>query len=1005
MSLAAIVSSSPCLDFEGQPDIEPMRTWYDDLHGTEGWRSWWIVPTSRRRRQIIRAKTSSARLPRVLVLDGLIKHLEGFARIQRPSIGNTGQLLRIARAWNEVHPNGSLSVGRVLQLQRIASEWRESGDPPPAPHPHAKFLRAYDRIIRNDQCLDRPAAIDALAKEIANANSPLAGLLRGKRILFDGFHRFSDRELALIEAIGQHAEVRLWLVGDAGQPYHANVASVLKRLGISAHHDQRKPVSPSLSAFGRSLFVEGATSAAPIECIAAPNIETECHAVAVRIKSLMRDWNNARLADIAVVIPDDAYLPLLKATFHAARIDYSPGAEVFALPESRPARVLLLALRLIRHGWQAETLFDFLRQPLIFRRLKKSHLLEWLRQRSSLGVARNDWKSWKAKWKELYQNHAQAIVVDDEQRDEPPEERRQRAERLAEELAQLVDSIDKVLAPIEKLEKELGKSSTNEPAELVAAIARLLEAIHASIWLSPKEHPQWTLIPEREWEIDQLAFNNLKDVLVELHETPIEDMPPGVDRRVDVELVLKLALAAETFQTSAEDDAGVQILRPRTIRGSRFRAIIAMGMVEGKVPRDVPDTRSNAEVDSPIKRLREEEQHEQEYLFAQIFESASERVILTRPLKDNDAPLMESPFLRRIRESLGDKAHVVPPTIIDLRQALLLTGRDELENENEAQRMLAVRNTWNKRQKDNELRIEDWALPLLALRYPMDRPFSATALEKYASCPFNHFAAKTLGLDELERDDAAMRWGSFLHDVLERFFKENSQSAAESVRDRFLKLLRKRWPDVAHTLDPHYMHDFEMALTDAFVTVNAFLSDNGFQQKEAEWERKTVAIPDGNGGSLLLHVKIDRIDCHSNGEMELICDFKTGGISSGAKLRDRLLTGRALQLPLYGYARQLETKVPVKHGLYVKLSRKVSATSPDKHGPFLVSVGDALKTGARTAIPFVPEEAGRIAVELAGKMRAGLIPLSIFDADHKDPACQAYCTARHACRHPKGYKV
>jgi hypothetical protein len=181
--------------------------------------------------------------------------------------------------------------------------------------------------------------------------------------------------------------------------------------------------------------------------------------------------------------------------------------------------------------------------------------------------------------------------------------------------------------------------------------------------------------------------------------------------------------------------------------------------------------------------------------------------------------------------------------------------------------------------------------------------------------------------------------------------------------------------------------------------------ENGFEQQEAEWERTTVAIPDGAGGSLLLHVKIDRIDRHANGEMELICDFKTGGISSGDKLRERIETGRALQLPLYGYAREIETGIKVKHGLYVKLSRKVTGT-PDKHGPFLVNVGDALPMHARVVkIAFDTGAARSVAIEKATQLRAGLIPLTTFDADHKDPACQAFCSARHACRHPKGYKV
>ncbi len=1004
MSLEAVLSSSPCLDFEGRPEGNPLSQWFDDLTGTNGWRTWWIVPTSRRRRQIVRRVNSAALLPRVLTFDGLMQQLQGFARDQRRVIGNIGQLLRVAIAWKKVHPHDLPTSGRIQQLKGIISEWIECGASPPIPHPHAAFVRAYTEIVENDGCLDRTAILKVLANEIHDKNSPLAGILHAKQFLFDGFHRFSEQELNLIQAMGQVANVRLWLVTAEGQPYHNNVARILERLNVEGKSDQRK--AGLLSQVGRSLFSTGTVEHAKVDLIPAPSMESECQAVAAKIKSLMRDWNNgSRLSDIAVVVPDDGYLPLLKNTFRAARIDYSPAAEMFSLAESRPARVLFLALRLFQRGWQAETLFDFLRQPLLFRRLKKNHLLEWLRQRSTLAVEKTDWKSWQEKWSELIAQHEKMALEDEEERGDEQEERSERVKHRTRELFELLDSIGKVLVPVEELERELSKKSAKDPTVLVAAISSLLESIRLSTWLSPAGLTDWTLIPPREWEIDQLAFNNLKDVLLELHETPVEDFPRDKDGRIDVELVLKLALAAENFQTSAEDDAGVQILKPRTIRGSKFRAVFAVGLVEGKVPRDVAENPVTALSDSLIARLRTEQMHEQEYLFAQLFESAQERLVLTWPTMENDSPLMESPFLRQVREKIGKtELHRVPPTIIDLRYAMLFVDQLERKNDHDAQRMIASRDIWKQRQAPEQLHIKEWARPLLALRYPKEKAFSATALEKYASCPFHHFASKTLGLDELERDDAAMRWGSFLHDVLDRFFKSSKPDDSTPPHDRFSELLRKEWPGIAATLDPYYFHDFEKALTEAFFAVSDYLAREGFDQVESEWEEKAIEIPMEDGVPLLLHVKIDRIDRHKGGDAELICDFKTGVVTSGARLRERIAAGRALQLPLYGYARQSKTGIRVTHGIYVKLSRKVEST-PDKHAPFIVHVGTSLTMPSRAVkIEFKPEEARERAIMLATEMRKGQIPLSEYPSDHKDPACQSYCTARHACRHPKGYK-
>lgn len=216
-------------------------------------------------------------------------------------------------------------------------------------------------------------------------------------------------------------------------------------------------------------------------------------------------------------------------------------------------------------------------------------------------------------------------------------------------------------------------------------------------------------------------------------------------------------------------------------------------------------------------------------------------------------------------------------------------------------------------------------------------------------------------------------------------------------------MLKKRWPDVAPTLDSTYLHDFEKALFDAYKAVSTFLEENGFVQIEAEWERKAVKITDGVGGSILLHVKIDRIDYRESDKVELICDFKTGLMTEGSKLLRKIEHGRALQLPLYGLARQIENPgVSVKHGIYVKLSRRVEGDR-SAYGPFIIEVGEIAPNKKRIKIPFDPEAAGTKAVALANNLQAGKIELTQFDLDDKDPACGSYCPARHACRQPKGY--
>ena len=1006
MPIEVVISPSPCLEFDAQPLPDSIRNWRSDLD----FRSWWIVPTSRRRRQIVHGGAKAATLlPRVLTFDGLLQHLAGFSSNHRPLIGNTGRLLRIARAWSDTHPAAILTPGRVLQLDRIASESRLSGEP--ARPFYDRFARSFEKTLVTDGLVDQPGWIKLLAGEIASADGTLAGMIaKTCSIIFDGFHRFNNSEWSLIEALGKCANVRLWLVGGAVIPKSVNVTKS-ERVDC--------PAPGPIAHLGRTLFAndEHVSGIVPLEIIEATTFATEVDAVVAKIKEWKRTNEGNRLADIAVVVPDDSYISSLHNALANAGVACTPAAESFALADSRPARVLTVALRLVRHGWQPTALFDYLRQPLIRKSLEKGHLLEHLRQFSPRTTDHRSSEDWNRYWKEGIARYETAPLDDEDERgrDRDPQRRRERAAELRE----LITSIGKVLELLRILEKELKGKDVGKPRKLAGAIAQLLDAVGMNRWLSPATRSDWDLVPAREWEIDQLAFNNLKDVLEELAEMPVTALPQDSDGTIDVELILQLALAAENFQTSAEDDAGVQIVKARTIRGLQFKVVIAVGLVEGKVPVEsadgLPDEEPNAAVDSltrlaATRRASEAERDsiEQQYLFAQLFESAREKLILTRPQKNGDTPLMESPFLRRVKASLGiEKCELLPATTVYPNRAILFADRLPAEQLKHVKKMSDAREFWNEsRQPDDKMHIRAWAMPLLALRYPLDKAFSATALERYASCPFQHFAAKTLGLDELERDDAAMRWGLLIHKVFEDFFDPNIPFDRATASPRFRQLLEDAWKKESSNLDATYKHDFDKVLGNAFISVCEHLHKAGFQQVAAEWDVENVRITDEQGRYILLFGQIDRVDRHTKANVEIICDFKTGKVSSGSKLLARISTGRSLQLPLYGLARQNQAGVKVTHGMYVMLSRKVKVNdSPEPIGPYLVHVGEEIKSNARTKIMFDPQAAGNLAVQLAHDIRDGRIPLTKFDAGHKDTACLAFCSSRHACRQPKGYNI
>ncbi len=525
MPIEAIVSSSPCLEFDKAPLPEPGTSWLADMRGPERSRCWWVVPTSRRKRQIVREHTG--RLPRTLTIENLIEHLAASSLNQRAFLGNTGRLLRIARAWSETHLGSPLNPGRVVQLDRIAAEWRESGEAPPADHPHVKFLTAFAKSLDKEGITDRPGWIETLAKEIEVGKGPLPQMVsRAKCIVFDGFHHFTGEELHLLDALAKHTTVRLWLVGEAGQSFHPNVQGVLDRFKIAIPPSVARSLAP-LPALGQSLFRTDASVAAgsPVEFYETAKATAEVEAVARRIKELHRSWGaGARLADIAVVVPDDSYISLLRSAFATAGIACTPAAETFALNESRPARLLLAALRLVRHQWPADALFDFLRQPLIYRKLEPRYRLDQLQKLSPKRARPTTWEAWKNAWSQAIARWEATRTDEENEREEDPEKRLQ----IAAELRSVVESIDAILKPIRQLEQEIKGETLSNPKKLTAAIGRLLDEVGLHDWLSPASRANWDLVPPREWEIDQQAFNNLKDVLAELAEAPAKDFAPDL---------------------------------------------------------------------------------------------------------------------------------------------------------------------------------------------------------------------------------------------------------------------------------------------------------------------------------------------------------------------------------------------------------------------------------------------------------------------------------------------
>ena len=215
------------------------------------------------------------------------------------------------------------------------------------------------------------------------------------------------------------------------------------------------------------------------------------------------------------------------------------------------------------------------------------------------------------------------------------------------------------------------------------------------------------------------------------------------------------------------------------------------------------------------------------------------------------------------------------------------------------------------------------------LLYGPDPAGSVTRLEKFAACPFAHFAA--YGLRLRERQEFAVSpadVGSVFHDALEQFSRRVSadkvytwQTLPDEVRDRWMEEACDR---ALRAGGREMFFDSERSAYTGVRIRRILLRTAWALQKQLQAgafvpDGYEVAFDDGSGtGSIRLSLpgasmriagRIDRIDVCAEGDdiFVKVLDYKSGGTALDATL---LYHGLQLQLPVYlGEALALEEKL------------------------------------------------------------------------------------------------
>lgn len=364
----------------------------------------------------------------------------------------------------------------------------------------------------------------------------------------------------------------------------------------------------------------------------------------------------------------------------------------------------------------------------------------------------------------------------------------------------------------------------------------------------------------------------------------------------------------------ADDDRRVVMLQLSGTQLRSFDAVLMVGADAEHLPSRINDVLFFA---NAVRRelglpTREQRQRQQLRDFAELLSSNAE-VVLSWQTRRNGEPNTVSNWIARLQ--LAMQRAGVPPLPVH-------------ESAPQLRRLQAA----------------PVAMPAPVAPHLLPQKLSASAWNLLAACPYQFFATRMLGLsvlDDLSELPEKRDYGEWLHTILKNFH--------EALRDRQIAnaerepLLRAISEEVFSRALEH-----SAAALGYYVrwqkAIPAYLA--WVEERQAEgWrflvgEERLEAAIEWEGGSILLHGIVDRIDEHESGERAVL-DYKTKDQGALAK---RLKEQEDHQLAFYGLLAQPQV-AHVAHAHYVGLE-----ASKDKIGHATAQRYDEWQTLLRAQI-------------------------------------------------------
>ncbi len=312
--------------------------------------------------------------------------------------------------------------------------------------------------------------------------------------------------------------------------------------------------------------------------------------------------------------------------------------------------------------------------------------------------------------------------------------------------------------------------------QFLGACVELLHKAGMAEWLTPPadlaigDSALWM-----EYHKDQQAYVRLLALWRTLADIPVGELPKAANGRTDWMSVATLALANETYQIRTEDDAGVQVFEIREIRGLSFRHVYMLGLVDGQFPA-VPEEGALADLRRREPRLATQldlKEAESAWSFAQLFEAAQEKLVLSRPSREAETPTQPSVYLAAVAKQTTSPTLEPPTRLVNVRAVAGCLGR----RPGAVPASTTLQETWPDLEPAALATLQPLAVAAQAYRHaafkrnlmlrmsPLlehvlsdQRAFSPSELEKYAACPFRFFGTRMLHLETRARHYPAPIW-------------------------------------------------------------------------------------------------------------------------------------------------------------------------------------------------------------------------------------------------------